>query len=214
MTARLWHGAVPADRADAYHDVLLQTGVPDYRTTPGNRGVHVLWRTEGDLAHVQVLTLWDDLDAVRAFAGDDVERARYYPEDDPFLVEKEPLIAHYEVGRPPPPAWPGPLVRLWRGWTSPTEAEAYETLLRSEILPAIAARRLDGYRGAVLLRREGTEEVEFMTALGFDSADAVRAFAAGDPETAVVPTEARALLIRLDTHVHHYDVRTSTGDEV
>lgn len=101
MIARTWHGAVPAEKAEAYHRYLLGTGVPDYRRAPGNRGVHVLRRTEGDTAHFVVLTLWDSLDAIRAFAGDDVERARYYPEDEAFLLELEPTATHYDVLTPP-----------------------------------------------------------------------------------------------------------------
>jgi heme-degrading monooxygenase HmoA len=97
MIARTWHGAVPAEKADAYHDYLLETGVPYYRRTPGNRGVYVFRRTEHDTAHFLLLTLWDSLDAIRAFAGDDVERARYYPEDEAYLLELEPTVTHYEV---------------------------------------------------------------------------------------------------------------------
>jgi heme-degrading monooxygenase HmoA len=97
MIARTWHGAVPADKADAYHAFLLQTGVPDYQSTPGIRGVHLLRRTEGDLVHFLLVTFWDSLDAVRAFAGDDVLRARYYPKDEDFLIEKEPFVTHYDV---------------------------------------------------------------------------------------------------------------------
>lgn len=97
MIARTWHGAVPAAKADAYHRYLLRTGVPDYRGTPGNRGVHVLRRIEGEVAHFLLITFWDDLAAIRAFAGDDPTRARYYPEDDDFLLEKEPHVTHYEA---------------------------------------------------------------------------------------------------------------------
>lgn len=97
MIARTWHGTVPAAVADAYHRYLLATGVPDYRATPGNRGVYVLRRVEGVVAHFLLLTLWDSWESIRAFAGDDVERARYYPEDEAFLLELEPTVTHYEV---------------------------------------------------------------------------------------------------------------------
>lgn len=81
MIARTWHGVVPAEKADAYNRLLLETGVPDYRETPGNRGVYIFRRSEGNVAHFLLLTLWDSFDAIRAFAGPDVERAKYYPED-------------------------------------------------------------------------------------------------------------------------------------
>lgn len=97
MIARTWHGRVPAAQADAYHAYLLRTGLGDYASTPGNRGVQVLRRTEGEITHFLLITLWDSLDAIRAFAGPDYERARYYPEDDDYLLEKEPFVTHYEV---------------------------------------------------------------------------------------------------------------------
>jgi heme-degrading monooxygenase HmoA len=93
--------------------------------------------------------------------------------------------------------------RLWRGWTTVDQADAYEELLRTKILPGI--HRVDGYRGAYLLRRDGEEEVEFVTLTFFDSFDAIRAFAGEDYERAVVPPEARALLARFDPTSVHYE---------
>ena len=96
-TARLWHGATPAARADDYAAYLRKTGVKDCRATPGNRGVQVLRRTIGDQAHFLFISFWDSMDSIRGFAGADVERARYYPEDRDFLLELEPTVAHWEV---------------------------------------------------------------------------------------------------------------------
>ena len=97
MIARSWHGAVPVEKADAYHQHLLRTGLADYAATPGNRGVQVLRRVEGELAHFLLITLWESWEAIRAFAGDDVERARYYPGCDDYLIELEPTVTHWEV---------------------------------------------------------------------------------------------------------------------
>ena len=97
MIARLWHGAVPAARAQEYLRYLEATGLPDYRGTPGNRGVTVLRRVHGDVAHFLLVTLWESEAAIRAFAGDEIERARYYPEDEEFLLDLEPTVTHYEV---------------------------------------------------------------------------------------------------------------------
>ena len=97
MIARLWHGRVPASKTEAYRRYLEQTGLPDYRATPGNRGVTVLERVEGDVTHFLLVSYWDSTDAIRAFAGEDIERARYYPEDAEFLLEFEPRVTHYEV---------------------------------------------------------------------------------------------------------------------
>lgn len=96
--------------------------------------------------------------------------------------------------------------RIWRGWTSRENADAYEHLLRTEIFAGIAARDIQGYQGIHLLRRDVPEGVEFVTIMWFDSLDAVRAFAGQNFETAVVPAEARALLLRFDDRSAHYDV--------
>lgn len=99
------------------------------------------------------------------------------------------------------------ICRVWHGWTSLTDAEAYETLLRSEVFPGIARRGVAGYRGIELLRRAGSESVEFVTLMWFDSLDDVRAFAGEDYAVAVVPPAARALLQRFDAESAHYEVR-------
>jgi len=97
MIARSWHGVAPTLKAEAYLKYLLETGVPDYQATPGNRGVYVLKRIEGDQAHFLLISLWESWEAIRAFAGEDVEQARYYPQDTQFLLELEPNVTHYEV---------------------------------------------------------------------------------------------------------------------
>lgn len=93
--------------------------------------------------------------------------------------------------------------RIWHGWTAPGNADAYEQLLRSEILPGID--RVDGFLGAYVLRRNVGDEVEFVTITQFDSLDGVRAFAGDDYERAVVLPEARKLLTRFDERSAHYE---------
>lgn len=100
--------------------------------------------------------------------------------------------------------------RLWHGRTTPRNADAYEALLRGEVLPGI--HRVDGYRGAYLLRRDDGDVVEFVTLTLFDSMDAVRAFAGADVEAAVVPPEALALLSDYDRTSSHYTVVIEPGD--
>jgi heme-degrading monooxygenase HmoA len=97
MIARIWRGATRAGDAEAYVAYLEETGLKEYRATPGNAGAWVLWRTVGDRAEIVTLSLWPDMDAVRGFAGDDVERAVFYPEDDRFLVERALTAEHYEA---------------------------------------------------------------------------------------------------------------------
>ncbi|MEP0821428.1 MAG: antibiotic biosynthesis monooxygenase [Ignavibacterium sp.] len=97
MIARLWHGRTKAEDVDEYLEYLNRTGIPDYRRTPGNRGVQVLVRKQDDEAHFLLVTLWDSYEAIRRFAGDEYEQARYYPDDARWLLEFEPGVVHYEV---------------------------------------------------------------------------------------------------------------------
>ncbi len=98
------------------------------------------------------------------------------------------------------------IARIWHGWATREDADAYEALLRTEVLPGI--ERMDGYRGAFLLRTDDAS-VEFVTVTLWESFDAIRAFAGDDLEVAVVPPEARRLLERFDERSRHYDVRAA-----
>lgn len=98
------------------------------------------------------------------------------------------------------------ICRIWHGWTTKANADPYETLLRSEVFSGIAARKIDGFHGIDLLRRNVPEGVEFVTLMWFASLDAVRSFAGADYEVAVVPPEARQLLARFDARSAHYPV--------
>jgi len=97
--------------------------------------------------------------------------------------------------------------RIWHGWTTPANADAYESLLKTEIFSGIGNRQIAGYRGIQLFRRNVGDEVEFITIMWFDSIEAVRAFAGEDYEAAVVPPKARALLARFDARSQHYEVK-------
>lgn len=97
--------------------------------------------------------------------------------------------------------------RIWHGWTTPANADTYEALLKSEIFAGIGDRKIPGYRGIQLFRRDLGTEVEFVTVMWFDSLDAVRVFAGEDYEVAVVPPKARAVLARFDARSQHYEVR-------
>jgi hypothetical protein len=97
--------------------------------------------------------------------------------------------------------------RIWHGWTTSANADAYESLLKSEIFIGIQNRKIAGYRGIQLFRRNLNDEVEFVTVMWFDAIDAIRAFAGEDCEVAVVPPKARELLLRFDARSQHYEVR-------
>jgi heme-degrading monooxygenase HmoA len=97
--------------------------------------------------------------------------------------------------------------RIWHGYTITENADAYESLLKEEIFTGIQNRKIIGYKGIQLFRRNLNDEVEFITVMWFDSIDAIRIFAGEDYEIAVVPPKARKLLSRFDTRSQHYEVK-------
>ena len=97
MIARSWEGAVRAKDADEYLAYLERTGFDGFRATPGNRGFFALRRIDGERCDYLILSLWDSLDAVKAFAGEDYETAVFYPEDDRFLVARDDTCRHFDV---------------------------------------------------------------------------------------------------------------------
>ena len=97
MIARLWFGRTRAEDYDAYLAYLEESGVAALHATPGNRGVMVLRRIDGDEAEFGVMSFWDSLDDVKAFAGEEVDTARYFPSDKRYLLEFTPKLKHYEV---------------------------------------------------------------------------------------------------------------------
>jgi heme-degrading monooxygenase HmoA len=88
---------VPASKAKAYREFLNARAIPDYQSVDGNISVHILERAEGEVTHFITLTFWKDMQSIKAFAGEDAETAKYYPEDKDFLLEFEPKVVHYEV---------------------------------------------------------------------------------------------------------------------
>lgn len=97
MIARVWRGAVRQEDGDDYAAYMRETGIPGYVRTPGNAGVWMLRRDVGTKTEVVMFTLWESLDAIKAFAGDDYETAVFYPEDDRFLIERELRASQYDV---------------------------------------------------------------------------------------------------------------------
>jgi hypothetical protein len=97
MIARRWHGRVPAAKAEDYLRLMRDVGLADYQSTEGNRGAWCLHRQEGDIVHVEMFTLWDDLDAIHRFAGEDLVKAKYYAFDADYLLELEPEVTHFNV---------------------------------------------------------------------------------------------------------------------
>ena len=94
---RVWHGITKAEYADAYLKYLEQTGLTDYRKTKGNISAKVLRRVEGNICHFLTVTEWDSYDSIIKFAGENYQKARYYPEDKKYLLEFEENVLHYET---------------------------------------------------------------------------------------------------------------------
>jgi heme-degrading monooxygenase HmoA len=101
VIARMWRGAVRPDDAEAYVDYLEQTGLQELRGTTGNRGAYAFRRIDGERCEYLVLSLWESIDDVKRFAGDEPERAVFYPEDDRFLIDRELTVTHWDVASGP-----------------------------------------------------------------------------------------------------------------
>ncbi len=93
----MWHGSVPKEKSDQYYKYLLNKGIKDYCKVCGNRGIYLLRREEKDISHFYTLTIWNDIEAIKEFAGCDYEKAKYYPEDSLYLTEMEPNVSHFEI---------------------------------------------------------------------------------------------------------------------
>ena len=97
MIARIWHGLVPKSKSDEYLQNQREHGIREYQETEGNKGIYILTRDEGDNTHQLFITFWDSIESIKKFAGDDYEKARYYPDDKDYLLETEEKVQHYDV---------------------------------------------------------------------------------------------------------------------
>ena len=97
MIARIWHGRTKIEDFETYTEFMRKRAIPDYRKTKGFVKLVFLRAIRGSEAHFTLITFWDDLEVIRNFAGEDYEKAKYYPEDKQFLLEFEEKVAHYEV---------------------------------------------------------------------------------------------------------------------
>ena len=97
MIVRMWHGRVQTSKAQDYREFVNSRAIPDYQSVDGNLSVHILERQEGEVTHFVTLTFWRDMESIKGFAGEDIEAAKYYPEDKDYLLEFEPTVVHYEV---------------------------------------------------------------------------------------------------------------------
>jgi heme-degrading monooxygenase HmoA len=94
---RIWHGVTKAELADEYLEYVINTGITDYKKTKGNLSVEILRRIENEICHFWTVTKWDSFESIKSFAGEDYEKARYYPEDADYLLEFETNVIHCET---------------------------------------------------------------------------------------------------------------------
>jgi uncharacterized damage-inducible protein DinB/heme-degrading monooxygenase HmoA len=96
MITRIWHGKIKTAQERMYTKYITDTGIKDYLNTAGNMGVQILQKTEGDITHVYTVTQWKDMKSIEAFAGKDLEKAKYYEEDEKYLLDAEDYVTHYK----------------------------------------------------------------------------------------------------------------------
>ncbi|MEC3955708.1 hypothetical protein VMT65_21910 [Nocardia sp. CDC153] len=97
MIARIWRGVIRATDLDPYVTYIQNTGIKEYKQTPGNQGAWMLTRLDGDKAEIITLSFWDSYASIEGFAGPDLEKAVYYPEDDHYLLDRPEKVLHYEI---------------------------------------------------------------------------------------------------------------------
>src|ERR1700748_3799116 len=97
MISRIWHGRTKSADAEIYRQYVIETGIIDYRSIKGNLGAQIWQRKEGDITHIWTISWWQDYESIKAFAGDDIQKAHYYEEDKKYLLEFEPTVIHCEA---------------------------------------------------------------------------------------------------------------------
>ena len=97
VITRIWHGTTKSEHADEYLDYLRLTGLKDYKSIPGNINAEIWRRKEGDVCHFWTVSKWESIESIKKFAGEEYERARYYPEDKGYLLEFEEKVIHCET---------------------------------------------------------------------------------------------------------------------
>jgi heme-degrading monooxygenase HmoA len=97
MIVRIWHGRTKTTDAEVYRQFVIETGITDYTSTKGNLGAEIWQRQEADITHVWTVSWWDNLESIKAFAGKEIEKAKYYDEDKKYLLEFEPNVTHCEA---------------------------------------------------------------------------------------------------------------------
>jgi len=215
MFARIWHGMVPVSKADEYLGLMGKVALPEYQSTRGNRGAWCLYREEADVAHFEMLTLWDDTNAIERFAGHDFNMAKYYDFDSDYLIEKEAGVQHYDVTSDCSPdrfrqtqglsqGNEAMIARVWRGVVPAEKAGAYFRYLVD--FGFRDYRTHPGSRAVHLLRQTGEAQVCFLLLSFWTSRQAIVAYAGSDIDQAHYYAYDLECLIDPPAHVEHYEV--------
>jgi heme-degrading monooxygenase HmoA len=215
MIARIWHGMVLTSKADEYLDRMRRVALPEYLATRGNRGAWCLYRREADVTHFEMLTFWDDTDAIKRFAGDDFSMAKYYDFDSDYLTEMEPHVRHYEVysDSSPDPFGPTPgrnggdenmIARAWRGAVPIEKADGYFHYLVD--FGFRDYRTYPGIRAVYLLSRTEEAQVQFFLLSFWNSRQAIVAYAGANIEQARYYPYDLECLVDPAPNAEHYEV--------
>jgi heme-degrading monooxygenase HmoA len=215
MIARIWHGMVPISKADEYLDLMRRIALPEYLATRGNRGAWCLHRAEGDAKHFQMLTFWNDTAAIKRFAGDDYNMAKYYDFDSDYLIEMEHYVRHYDAysDSSPDPFRPTPgrsgedenmIARAWWGAVPIEKADGYLHYLVD--FGFRDYRTYPGIRAVYLLRRTEEAQVQFFLLSFWNSRQAILAYAGANIEQARYYPYDLECLIDPAPNVEHYEV--------
>ena len=97
MITRIWRGWTRSEDTDAYAEYIVSTGIAEYKATPGNQGAYLISRPDGERTEFLTVSFWDDHESIVAFAGEDIDQAVFYPEDDAFLIDRETTVKHFHV---------------------------------------------------------------------------------------------------------------------
>jgi len=97
MIVRIWHGRTKTTDAGKYRQYVIDTGITEYTSVKGNLGAQIWQHSEGDITHIWTVSWWKDVESIKAFAGEEIEKAKYYDGDNKYLLDFEPTVVHYEA---------------------------------------------------------------------------------------------------------------------
>ncbi len=97
MIVRIWHGKTKRENADAYRQYVIETGIKEYLKVKGNKGAQIWGKNEGDITHIWTISWWENFESIKLYAGENYEKAKYYQEDEKYLIEFEPTVMHCEA---------------------------------------------------------------------------------------------------------------------